>query len=134
MFLPARHHLTSPLLTLSKQNKINTVNMKGRNGWDGKLRVDDPDNRRAVLANPEALEDPDYSDEDAPPVEEIGADEGISLFASQGFTCANICICSGIDLLEDEDPDAEVRFVICGVASSLEKSALVRASISGFSY
>lgn len=51
--------------------------MKDRNGWDGKLRVDDQDNRRAVLANPEALEDPDYSDEDAPPVEEIGADEGI---------------------------------------------------------
>jgi protein phosphatase 1 regulatory subunit 7 len=56
--------------------------MKDRNGWDGKLRVDDEQNeRRAVLANPEALEDPDYSDEDALPVEEIGPDEGIlSLF------------------------------------------------------
>ncbi|MDI1490380.1 MAG: protein phosphatase regulatory subunit Sds22 [Ramalina farinacea] len=31
-------------------------------GWDGKLRVD----KKAVLANPEALSDPDYSDEDAP--------------------------------------------------------------------
>jgi len=41
-------------------------------GWDGKLRVD----RRPVLANPEALSDPDYSDEDAPPVEQIEADEG----------------------------------------------------------
>jgi hypothetical protein len=61
-----------------KTEQINTFNMKDRNGWDGKLRVDDPDNRRAILANPEALEDPDYSDEDAPPVEEIGADEGIS--------------------------------------------------------
>ena len=41
-------------------------------GWDGKLRVD----KKAVLANPEALSDPDYSDEDAPPVEQIDADEG----------------------------------------------------------
>ena len=41
-------------------------------GWDGKLRVD----KKAVLANPEALSDPDYSDEDAPPVEQINADEG----------------------------------------------------------
>lgn len=41
-------------------------------GWDGKLRV----NKQAVLANPEALDDPDYSDDDAPPPEEIGADEG----------------------------------------------------------
>lgn len=77
-FLPARHLTTSQLTTshLSKRNRINKVNMKDRNGWDGKLRVDDQDNRRAVLANPEALEDPDYSDEDAPPIEEIGADEG----------------------------------------------------------
>lgn len=54
--------------------------MRDRNGWDGKLRVGDDANsdRRAVLANPEALEDPDYSDEDAPPVEEINADEGTS--------------------------------------------------------
>lgn len=42
------------------------------NGWDGKLRVD----KKAIITNPEALSDPDYSDEDAPPVEEIAADEG----------------------------------------------------------
>jgi hypothetical protein len=47
--------------------------MKDNNGWDGKLRVD----QRAVITNPEALEDPEYTDEDAPPVEEIDADEGI---------------------------------------------------------
>ena len=45
---------------------------QSRSGWDGKLRV----NKQAVLANPEALSDPEYSDEDAPPVEEIEADEG----------------------------------------------------------
>ncbi|GAB7360118.1 hypothetical protein MBLNU230_g7881t1 [Neophaeotheca triangularis] len=53
-----------------------------KSGWDGKLRV----NKQATLANPEALSDPEYSDEDAPPVDEIEADE---------------------DLLDDEDPDVE---------------------------
>jgi len=38
------------------------------------LRVDKE--KKAVLANPEALEDSDYSDEDAPPVDQIDADEG----------------------------------------------------------
>lgn len=46
---------------------------RDRKGWDGKLRVD----RRPVITNPEALSDPEYSDEDAPPVEQIEADEGM---------------------------------------------------------
>lgn len=45
----------------------------GKDGWDGKLRV----NKQATLANPEALSDPEYSDEDAPPVDQIAADEGV---------------------------------------------------------
>ncbi len=45
---------------------------QSKSGWDGKLRV----NKQATLANPEALSDPDYSDEDAPPVDQIEADEG----------------------------------------------------------
>lgn len=45
-----------------------------RTGWDGKLRLNSE--KQAVLANPEALEDSDYEDEDAPPVDEIAADEG----------------------------------------------------------
>lgn len=48
-----------------------------KSGWDGKLRLDK--NKKAVLANPEALSDPEYSDEDAPPVDQIEADEGIRL-------------------------------------------------------
>ncbi|KAK5697617.1 protein phosphatase regulatory subunit Sds22 [Elasticomyces elasticus] len=44
-----------------------------KSGWDGKLRV----NKQATLANTEALDDPDYSDEDAPPVDQIDADEGV---------------------------------------------------------
>ena len=49
--------------------------MKDNKGWDGKLRV----GPQATITNPEAIEDPDYSDEDAPPVEEIEADEGMFL-------------------------------------------------------
>ncbi|KAI1912882.1 protein phosphatase regulatory subunit Sds22 [Ophidiomyces ophidiicola] len=47
--------------------------MKDSKGWDGKLRLE----RQATLANPEAIEDPEYSDQDAPPVEEIEADEDL---------------------------------------------------------
>ena len=55
-----------------------------KSGWDGKLRV----NKQAVLANPEALSDPEYSDEDAPPVDQIEADEGMqtSLDTVQAIT------------------------------------------------
>jgi protein phosphatase 1 regulatory subunit 7 len=45
-------------------------------GWDGKLRVAP---KQAVLANPEALTDPDYSDPEnvSVPVEQIEADEDL---------------------------------------------------------
>ena len=46
---------------------------RNSDGWDGKLRV----GRRAIISNPEALSDPEYSDEEAPPVEQINADEGV---------------------------------------------------------
>lgn len=55
------------------------------NGWDGKLRYPskelttsstNPD-RKAVLTNPEALTDPDYSDPDAPPADILPADEDL---------------------------------------------------------
>lgn len=46
--------------------------IKDNKGWDGKLRVE----KNAILANSEALSDPEHSDEDAPPVEQIPADEG----------------------------------------------------------
>lgn len=47
--------------------------LKNSKGWDGKLRVP----KSAVLANPEALSDPEYSDEDNVVAgEEVAADEG----------------------------------------------------------
>jgi hypothetical protein len=85
--------------------------MKDSKGWDGKLRVEP----KATITNPEALEDPDYSDEDAPPVEEINADEG-------EFTTAILVIgrrrnsvlirILALDLLEDEDKAVEVYHAI----------------------
>ena len=51
---------------------VNNSTLRDSQGWDGKLRLD----RRAVITNPEALLDSDYSDEEAPPVEKIEADEG----------------------------------------------------------
>lgn len=56
------------------ESSSSTTGPVSRNGWDGKLRV----TKQATLANPEALEDPDYSDDDAPPPDEIAADESES--------------------------------------------------------
>jgi len=43
-------------------------------GWDGKLRIE----KKLELVNPEALSDPEYSDEEnVVPGESIDADEGV---------------------------------------------------------
>ncbi|KAJ4290654.1 protein phosphatase regulatory subunit Sds22 [Collariella sp. IMI 366227] len=48
--------------------------LRNSKGWDGKLRV----SKNALLANPEALSDPEYSDEDnVVPGEEVAADENL---------------------------------------------------------
>ncbi|KAL2128406.1 hypothetical protein VTI74DRAFT_9225 [Chaetomium olivicolor] len=61
--------------------------LRNSKGWDGKLRVP----KSALLANPEALSDPEYSDDDnVIPGEEVAADE---------------------DLLDGEDSDTEE--IIC---------------------
>lgn len=60
--------------TSSSPDGTSSGALQSKSGWDGKLRVEKE--KKAVLANPEALSDPDYSDEDAPPVDEIQADEG----------------------------------------------------------
>jgi protein phosphatase 1 regulatory subunit 7 len=47
---------------------------RSSSGWDGKLRVE----KKLELANPEALSDPEYSDEEQVlPGEAIAADEGV---------------------------------------------------------
>lgn len=47
--------------------------LRNSKGWDGKLRV----SKNALVSNPEALSDPEYSDDDnVNPGEVIPADEG----------------------------------------------------------
>lgn len=47
--------------------------MRDSKGWDGKLRV----GQHATIANPDAMDESDgHSDPDAPPVDEVAADEG----------------------------------------------------------
>lgn len=82
--------------------------MKNKEGWDGKMRVD----RKAVLANPEALEDSGNSESDAPnEVEQIAADEGKlspQLSFERGHHGQGQCTDNNIDLLSDEDEEVEV--------------------------
>ena len=54
-------------------SSTNGPSLRDSNGWDGKLRV----GRRAEVINAEILSDPEYSDEEAPPVEQINADDGM---------------------------------------------------------
>lgn len=50
---------------------------RSSSGWDGKLRIEKEKERKLELANPEALSDPEYSDEEnVVPGEVIDADEG----------------------------------------------------------
>ena len=62
--------------------------MRGSNGWDGKLRHPSKDEditpppesssgAKATITNPEAIEDPDYSDPDAPPQDLLPPDEDL---------------------------------------------------------
>lgn len=48
------------------------ASLRDSQGWDGKLRLD----KKAVITNAETLSDPEYSDDEAPPVDQIEADEG----------------------------------------------------------
>lgn len=48
------------------------ASLRDSQGWDGKLRLD----KKAVVTNAEILSDPEYSDDEAPPVDQIEADEG----------------------------------------------------------
>lgn len=58
----------SPKATIGR----NGSSLRDGQGWDGKLRMD----KRAIVTNAEVLSDAEHSDEDAPAVEQIVADEG----------------------------------------------------------
>ncbi|ETI23939.1 hypothetical protein G647_05746 [Cladophialophora carrionii CBS 160.54] len=83
-----------PPADATKQNSSTAAPLTNSSGWDGKLRMPP---RNAVLTNPEILSDPEYSDPDAPPVDEIEADE---------------------DLLDDYPVDTEdIDLVHCRISS-----------------
>ena len=64
----------SPRMSSSDQQvETNGSALRDSKGWDGKLRVE----KKAVITNAEGLSDPEYTDEDAPSVELIDADEGM---------------------------------------------------------
>ncbi len=81
--------------------------LRDSKGWDGKLRID----RNALIQNPEALTDSEYSDADnVVPGEQILADEGIaSRFAqcSLSWTALPLTTPPLLDMLDDEDPDTD---------------------------
>ncbi|MCJ1439340.1 hypothetical protein MMC27_008732 [Xylographa pallens] len=80
-------------MTPQNATTLNHDGPRNSTDWDGRLRVE----KRAVLANPYPLSDHEYSDQDAPPVEQIDADE---------------------DLLDEYDNDAEdIDLVHCRISS-----------------
>ena len=65
-----QHHIS---VVDSEEGHKSGATPRSSSGWDGKLRVD----KKLELVNPEALSDPEYSDEDQiMPGEDIEADEG----------------------------------------------------------
>lgn len=95
---------TSPHTPTDLPSPTNGSNLQDSKGWDGKLRVD----RRAVVTNAEILSDPEYSDEDAPPVEQIVADEG-NIYL---FSCLLLLTEIVVDLLEDYEPNSDVCSIL----------------------
>lgn len=68
--------------------------LRSSTGWDGKLRIAP---KSAALTHPDALSDPEYSDPEAPPRQQLPADE---------------------DLLDDEDENSEdIDLVHCRITS-----------------
>jgi protein phosphatase 1 regulatory subunit 7 len=68
---------TPPLIEAVQLEDDPHKSPRNSQGWDGKLRVD---RRPVVLSNPEAISDPEYSDdENVLEGEQISADEGMAL-------------------------------------------------------
>jgi len=80
---PSPHHIGLEEQATSHQPSDGqpSPGLRNSKGWDGKLRV-----QRPSLANPEALSDPEYSDdENVLPGGEISADEGMNLLPEQSY-------------------------------------------------
>lgn len=81
--MPSSKEHTPPHITINEEEAAatnghespkSTGTPRSSSGWDGKLRIE----KKLDLANPEALSDPEYSDDEhVLPGETIEADEGI---------------------------------------------------------
>ncbi|RFU33273.1 hypothetical protein B7463_g3082, partial [Scytalidium lignicola] len=90
-------------------------------GWDGKLRLE----KKLELANPEALSDPEYSDEEnVIPGEVIDADEGIFAAFLDGGLFSNDAWRT--DLLDDYPTNTEEIDCVHSRISSIESLHLER--------
>lgn len=103
-----------------------TGSLTNDKGWDGKLRIP----KSAILTNPEAISDPEYSDdENIMPGDEIAADEGKFPEQAAGSdarhagsptmtTQAEMLTMSSTDLLANEDPNTdEINFTHSRIGS-----------------
>jgi protein phosphatase 1 regulatory subunit 7 len=74
--MPSSKEQTLPHISINEEEASGHESPKSArssSGWDGKLRIE----KKLELANPEALSDPEYSDEEQVlPGETIEADEG----------------------------------------------------------
>jgi protein phosphatase 1 regulatory subunit 7 len=74
--MPSEREKTPPHISIESaegEDHDTPKTPKSLSGWDGKLRIE----KKLELANPEALSDPEYSDdENVAPGETIEADEG----------------------------------------------------------
>lgn len=77
--MPASNPTTPPHISINEDEARGhdgemSPSARSSSGWDGKLRVE---KGKVVLANPDAISDPEYSDEEnVKQGEEIEADEG----------------------------------------------------------
>jgi protein phosphatase 1 regulatory subunit 7 len=101
--MPSSDPLSDQPPNPSESKPTSSTTLRNSSGWDGKLRHPSKElgaessERKATLTNPEALEDPDYSDPDAPPPDLLPADE---------------------DLLDDYPEDSEdIDLVHCRIGS-----------------
>lgn len=84
----AHAHVIEPPAEKGHKHSSSSSSLHNAKGWDGKLRVE----KKAVLVNPEVLDgkhhsDPEDSDDEAVPVDQIEADEG-TIFLASGIIMA----------------------------------------------
>ncbi|QSZ29675.1 hypothetical protein DSL72_004191 [Monilinia vaccinii-corymbosi] len=96
---------------------------RSSSGWDGKLRIEKETGKKLELLNPEAISDPEYSDEEnVLPGEVINADEGMYNQRHQAIYVLTLIP----DLLDDYPPDTDEIDLVHARISSIPSLRLSR--------